>query len=402
MNKTNWPKHFIRVAASSEASYTLQATDFFEAVVIGQPFLLNNKISLRAFLEKSSKPFIIDPETYRYFFERKYHYKTKKGKKVIRAWHNKMAQLLPAEIKQSFGQRRAKVENLIGQQMVDLCKAIIEAQTCLGPLLLPVALVCPYALIEEDEFNRKINFNLNAAKTMAEINSSNLPVMSVVYIDKEVLASAKRIEAIISSFGHSNCDAVAIWVDDFDETKISIKLLTSLLHLYSELAKTKVVISLYGGLAQILMMYDGLTAVAHGIHYQMSKKGTAEGGGPAHYFYLPNLRQRIRTIEASSIIQRQELSEREYLQKICSCPVCKDEISKNQSESILDLEGNKKSQVSKLTVHFSYNKMIEINNVLSKPKEKYIDWLRTSVELLKLNQDETSYKQILEKWIKLI
>jgi len=155
---------------------------------------------------------------------------------------------------------------------------------------------------------------------------------------------------------------------------------------------------MYGGLAQIMMMYRGLNSIIHGVHYQMHKAGLSQGGGPAHYFYVPNLRHRIRTIEASAIITRQKFSESEYCGKVCNCDVCTDIISRSPGESIFMLEGNDKEKVQRLTEHFTFNKSKEVLMSNSHSKEKFVNWIIEGVKGLSLTTDEVEYIQTLSLW----
>jgi hypothetical protein len=399
MSKVTLPKHFIRVAAPNEMASAEYALQYAEALMVSQPYALKMKNSLGPTIEKYSKPFLIDPETYRYFFLKKYHYK----KKRIRAWLHEMAQLMPDEIKTSFGNRKADPSNFDAVQMIAFCKANIEIQTSLkktdGTPLLPLALLCPYMLINEENFSSALQFHIQLINTMLKINTTGIPVIACLYLSKELLDRRTRLDRIVDALKEINCLAVAVWIDDLDEAEADDEELESLKDFYLKLSETKHVISMYGGTAQIMMMYFGLGTVTHGVHYQTHKNGKNEGGGPAHFFYVPNLRHRIRTIEASTIIERQGFSRPEYLSKVCDCPVCEKEISYAPGSVILSLEGNNGEQVEKLTRHFSFNKSVEIKNTEGFAKEQYADWLIQTARNLQLTQDEEEYVDTVKKWI---
>lgn len=402
MKMETLPKHFIRVASSNELATAEHAFDYMEGLIISQPFVLKRKNSISETLEKSNKPFLIDPETYRYFFQKKFHYRQKR----IRSWLNDMAQLMPDEIKNTFGIRKAEPSNFDELQMIEFCKTNIDIQTSLtksdGNPLLPIALLCPYMLINDENFSSALQFHVQLINTMIKINKTKLPIIACLYLSKELLDRPNRLGRIVDIMRNIDCFAVAVWIDDFDETVVDEEKLESLKNFYFELSKTKYVISMYGGTAQIMMMYYGLSSITHGIHYQMHRNGKTERGGPAHYFYIPNLRHRIRTIEASSIIERQNFSRKEYLEKVCKCPVCDANISYSPGSTILSLEGNRGNQVEYLTKHFVYNKNIEVKKTEILSEHQYTEWLIQMANQLRLTLDEQEYVDTVKKWISAI
>ncbi|AWX56897.1 hypothetical protein AB432_018410 [Brevibacillus brevis] len=402
MTMVSLPKHFIRVAASNEMSSAAYALQNAEALMVSQPYALKMRNSLGSTIEANGKPFLIDPETYRYFFPRKYHLKQKKP----RAWLHEMAQLMPDEIKTTFGIKKAEPSNFDALQLIDFCKANIEIQTSLkksdGTSLLPLAILCPYMLIGEENFSGSIQFHLQIIKTMLKVNKTGLPVIAYLYLSNELLNRPSRLEKIADALKEVECKAVAVWIDNFDETAANDDELENLKEFYLQLSASKHVLSMYGGTAQIMMMYHGLGSITHGVHYQLHKNGKNEGGGPAHYFYISNLRHRIRTIEASTIIERQGFSRPEYLNKVCNCPVCEKEISYAPGAAILSLEGNSGDQVGKLTTHFSYCKKVEIDNVARLTMGEYAEWLNVMTDHLQLTLDEEDYVDTVNNWISVI
>lgn len=402
MTEVSLPKHFIRVAASNEMASATHALQNAEALMISQPYALKMKNSVGATIASNDKPFLIDPETYRFFFPKKHHYKQKK----IRAWLHEMAQLMPDEIKTTFGIRKAEPSNFDAIQLIEFCKANIEIQTSLnkgdGTPLMPIAILCPYMLISDDNFSSSLQFHVQIIKTMLKVNTTGLPVIACLYLSDELLDRPSRLEKIAEALKEIECQSIAVWIDNFDETSADDDQLENLRDFYRKLSETKHVLSMYGGTAQIMMMYYGLGSVTHGVHYQIHKNGKNEGGGPAHYFYLPNLRHRIRTIEASTMIERQRFTRPDYLSQVCNCPVCEKEISYAPGAAILSLEGNSGDQVQKLTKHFSFNKHIEIDNIGRLTEEQYAEWLMAMAKHLQLTQDENEYVETVRKWISAI
>lgn len=257
-------------------------------------------------------------------------------------------------------------------------------------------------LINDENFSSALQFHVQLINTMIKINKTKLPIIACLYLSKELLDRPNRLGRIVDIMRNIDCFAVAVWIDDFDETVVDEEKLESLKNFYFELSKTKYVISMYGGTAQIMMMYYGLSSITHGIHYQMHRNGKTERGGPAHYFYIPNLRHRIRTIEASSIIERQNFSRKEYLEKVCKCPVCDANISYSPGSTILSLEGNRGNQVEYLTKHFVYNKNIEVKKTEILSEHQYTEWLIQMANQLRLTLDEQEYVDTVKKWISAI
>lgn len=406
MSKGILPRHFIRVAASNELNYAESALEHAEALMVSQPFSINSRVAVQKCIEKYNKPFLIDPETYRYFLPFKHHYKGSKKDRKIRAWLNKMSVYFPDEIKDTFGKRAAKVENFDALQLLEFCQSNIEIQTALerkdGSPLLPAGIIAPYLRISAEKINSSLLFQTQVIATTNKINKNDLPVIGVFYLSRDILSRENLLRLVIDSIRELDCKSIAIWVDNFNEVDATEEELINLSSLYSNISEDKHILSMYGGIAQIMMMYNGLDSITHGVHYQMHKDGLANGGAPAYYFYVPNLYQRIRTIEASAIIRRQNFSKEEYLEKCCGCPSCKDDISYQPAEKIFNLEGNESYIVKILTGHFAFNKKLEINNILKLSKEEYSSWVMEQLGNLTITRDEREYSEKIMNWLSII
>ncbi|KIL74732.1 hypothetical protein SD78_1801 [Bacillus badius] len=374
--------------------------------MISQSFTVNNRMAVQRGVEKYKKPFLIDPETYRYFLAFKHHYKGTKKNRKIRSWLSKMSVHFPEEIKNNFGKKAAKVENFDALQMLEFCQSNIELQTSLehkdGSPLLPIGIVAPYLRISAEKINSNLLFQTQVISTTSKINKSDLPVIGVFYISRDILSRENLLKQVTQSIRELDCESIAVWVDNFNEVDATEEELTNLRTFYSNISADKHILSMYGGVAQIMMMYNGLDSITHGVHYQMHKDGLANGGTPAYYFYVPNFRQRIRTIEASAIIRRQNFLREEYLKKCCDCPSCQENISMQPAERIFSLEGNESYIVKTLTGHFAYNKKLEINNVLDLSKEDYSAWIMQKLRDFSITRDEFEYSDKIKSWLSII
>lgn len=403
MSKVILPKHFIRVAASNELKYAESALNHAEALMVSQPFSINSRRAVQRCIETYNKPFLIDPETYRYFLPQKHHFKGSKTKRKIRAWLNDMAKHQPEEIRENFGKKAARVENFDALQILEFCQTNLEIQTSLQnedeTPLLPAGIVAPYLRLSAEKFNSNLLFQTQVISTTVKVNKSDLPVVGVFYFSRDILSNSPLLKLIVQSIKDLECQSIAIWVDNFDETDATEEELISLRNFYTEISSDKHIISMYGGIAQIMMMYNGLDSITHGVHYQLHKNGLASGGAPAYYFYLPNLHQRIRTIEAAAILRRHNFTREEYLKKCCDCPACKEEISHQPAENIFNLEGNESDIVKVLTSHFAYNKKLEIQNINNLTKKEYPNWVREKCDSLSLTRDEEEYSNVLLNWV---
>jgi len=403
MTKEILPKHFIRVAASNELSNAEIALKNAEALILSQPFVCKTKNSIEKTIENYNKGFLIDPETYRYFSAVKHHFKGSKGNRKIRRWLADMANFFPSEIKDNFGKRAADIQNFDAVSILEFCQSNIEIQTSLtkenGDAILPLAIMAPYILIDSNDFSSKLLFQTQLINTTKKANKSNLPVVGILYISRDILNNQFQLNKIKNQLDGLTSESIGVWVDNFDETNATENELANLMSIYSHYSTKKHTLAMYGGMAQIMMMYSGLKSIVHGVHYQMHKTGLSNGGGPAHYFYIPNLRHRVRTIEASAIIRRQNFSKEEYCKKVCSCSVCVNLISESPGESIFNLEGNEKQKVNVLTEHFTFNKNKEIAQVMRLNRRQYVDWILDEISHLKLTNDEEEYLQTISIWV---
>lgn len=406
MSKGILPRHFIRVAASNELTYAESALHYADALMISQPFSINVRKSVEKIVESYNKPFLIDPETYRYFLPYKHHFKGSKNNRKIRKWLKTMSTLFPEEIKESFGKKAARIENFDALQLVAFCQSNIEFQTSLqkedGSPLLPVGIMAPYLRITAEKISSNLLFQTQVISTTNKINKSKLPVVGIFFITRDILTNRALLNLVIEAIKDLDCKSIAIWVDNFNEIEATEEELINLNYLYSQISYNRHIIGMYAGIAQIMMMYNGLDSVTHGVHYQMHKDGLSNGGAPAYYFYIPNFHQRIRTIEASAILSRQNFSKNEYLEKCCDCSYCEAKISNQPAEKIFNLEGNEKDIVRILTSHFAYNKKKEISNVNKLSKKDYSIWIKENLDHLSLTRDEMEYSAHLVKWVSAI
>lgn len=402
MRKGILPRHFIRAAASNELSNALLGLDDADALIISQSFVCRTKKSFAKSMKSHSKGFILDPETYRYFLPLKHHFKGPKTKRKIRKWMADMSIYYPDEIKDTFGKRAANIQNFNAIDILEFCQATIEIQTSIEDdeknVLLPLGIVAPYILIDSNGFSSKLLFQTQLIKTTQKFNKTGLPNIGVLYLSRDILSNETSIARLKSQLENWNIESIAIWIEGFDETTASEKELVNLASIYENVSKEKHTLAMYAGLAQVMMMKNGVDSIAHGVHYQMHKSGLASGGGPAYYFYIPNLRHRIRTIEASTIIRRQGFDSHNYCKKVCNCKICERIISSNPAELIFRLEGNNKEKVNMLSKHFIYNKSLEIDFINKLEKIEFVNWIQEGIKNLKLTSDEDEYIITINNW----
>jgi len=330
-----------------------------------------------------------------------------------RTWHGQMAENFPNVIKDSFTINAASFNNFTRQDINNFCLQCFRIQTSIfdeqDENILPIGIMVPYYLIESTNFAQSLLHHVTLSSVMCRINNTELPVIAVIHLDRSVLRNNEYIQNIITSIGTTGVEGVAIWVDDFNENNTTIVEAENLKNLYQGLSEyDKSTIAMYAGIGQIILMKTGLNSICHGTHYQMDRTAFKEGGGPAHFFYLPPLRKRIQIIDAQAFIGRQNIrNSTDYSTKICSCQVCETHIAPGPDylEIIGSLEANTNKVVEVVAGHFTACKQDEINNVLNLT----IDQLRSvlinkPLEDLDLTQDEIDHlnDNLADVWLSVI
>lgn len=209
-------------------------------------------------------------------------------------------------------------------------------------------------------------FSLRCAGTVAGLEN-DIPISPVIFCNLSALTTVgiKKIVSDYSQFGQ-----VFIWIDDYNQTRVSSQDITKVRKLINSLTKAGLrVETLYGGYLMILSKFDGLQGISHGILYTQHKsmEMTPGSGGPAERYYLPALRE-FRSLSQTDLIIHM------HPEIICNCEVCEPLLQNNPDNLILYRDNPELLRGHFLAVRRDETSQIELSSIKSE-----IETLKTTV-----------------------
>lgn len=163
----------------------------------------------------------------------------------------------------------------------------------------PRCVLSPYYLfgaVSDDWYK----MSLEAAKVTQGLSKST-EVAPVVMCAASVLDSGS-INQIASDFGaFKRC---FVWVDSLNQGIATVEVIKRVRALVGALTKTGCAVeTLYGGFMMMLMDFDGIAAVSHGILYTQDKAGeqVPGGGGVPERYYIPKFHD-FRSLSQTNLI----------------------------------------------------------------------------------------------------
>ena len=210
--------------------------------------------------------------------------------------------------------------------------------------IVPKFVIAPYFYLDlEQNMTGWLRLNVEFAKIAKDYVAKeglNIPVFAQIVISKNVLSSSDCMKKVASAYDKAGVDGFTIWVDDFDETKASPKMLQEFVEFLKELPDGKPVYNMYGSYFSVLLTHaeiNLLDGVSHGIEYGESRSVYPVGGGipTSKYYYMP-LHMRMSFFSAFSMLADMGyidtkspdwgLSDK-YFNDICRCNVCRELLS---------------------------------------------------------------------------
>lgn len=163
----------------------------------------------------------------------------------------------------------------------------------------PRCVLAPYFLfsaVGDDWYNT----TLNAAK-VSQALANSIEVAPVVMCAASVLDSG-AITQIVNDFGaFKRC---FLWIDSLNQGVATASEIKQVRGLVAALSKKGCAVeTLYGGFMMMLMEFDGMVAVSHGILYTQDKAGeqVPGGGGVPERYYIPKFHD-FRSLSQTNLI----------------------------------------------------------------------------------------------------
>lgn len=190
----------------------------------------------------------------------------------------------------------------------------------------PTYILSPYFRINSDE---SLRFMTSIWRGFDAHQIANGAV--VVMVSKEYFMNSWReVTRVLLDI---RVRAIMIWIPDLQEDLSTREELVAFGQFVQTLASNdRSVINFYGGGFSMSLLSYGLAGLMNGPGYGLQRDAIPiKGGAPAASFYIPTLGVRsgvlaaLQAMVSSSLIQ----SKQDFLDHVCSCPICKTAMSKS-------------------------------------------------------------------------
>jgi len=206
---------------------------------------------------------------------------------------------------------------------------LLKKGIVLDPLV-PAFLVAPYFFAERygDDWYK---ISLRAAQLARNLRQ-DFDLYPVICISRGILWDMTQIRNLVQDYaGH---DGYIIWIDDFDETSLTLSDMVGAKELVSGLASYgKPVYSLYGGYLCDLLGKVGLSGYSSGICYGEKRSVDAMGGGAGNRYYVTISHSKISEDLANAFFAQSKGN----LRYMCPCQTCSD-ITRNIPSNVTPQE----------------------------------------------------------------
>jgi len=289
-------------------------------------------------------PYVIDPMTYIFQHEKGY-LENEEGEvrrsiaRLCEEYHESLVGILESlEIDESMRPRSFPPTKNFCEGVVSFQRNVVREKSTTGKAAKyikrysrqahtdPRFVVAPYFRFRSvrDEWYR---FSLRCAEETQKICDRE-PIGVVLY------CSADNLNAAFSDTiaeDYRNFEHIMIWLDDFNEVAVSRENIIEARRLINVLEQNGAEVeALYGGYLLILMKFEGLIGISHGILYTQHKSFNMVpgGGGVPERYYVPKLHG-FRSLSQTDLILHQ------HRDLMCTCEVCEEVMNGDPDKIIL-------------------------------------------------------------------
>ncbi len=439
--------HWMTFSTFAEQRFFIYPTpETYKGVIINANMVAHAPDGIAAFLLEKTKSanFIIDPLTHAFQHDIKYIMSGKTSTtSQIKSSIKKLAEAYSHPFINQVGKRSISPEDFQNKnerkKMVDCCinfqrnklqqsgetNDISKYLSQTESQLRPYAIIPPYFFLTEINYKDWISVMKKCLIDALDLKQSDERLFVSIVISDGVLSDQSTIDKIIAHFHNiDGLDGFLVWVDDFNEQKVSISQLTNFKYLCEKLRnKSNEVINLHGGYFSVLMAGNLggaiLSGVAHGPEFGEYRSVIPVGGGiPIAKYYIPKLHSRVKYRDASYLLKELGWLENSdvFYKNVCKCIQCKNVIQENIDnfskfgDTKTKARINKKGEVVMIEYPFNNTKEICLRHYLNSKKTEYKDTVRLDKQQLisNLKESQNLFKKVaginlvsyLEKWQK--
>jgi len=155
--------------------------------------------------------------------------------------------------------------------------------------------------------------------------SQNIPVYGVICTNKEIVFKEEWMSKIISDF--DIVDGILLWLSDFDEYRMSGRILKYYLNFVQKLSRNKDILMMYGSYFSMLASKFGLSGMSPGIGISESKTVGKQptGGTFSNKYYIPEAKTMVIDADARSFYA-------ENPEALCTCAICEGDKVRNSGD----------------------------------------------------------------------
>jgi len=345
--------HIVRYGTAADQKFMAnEFADTYDQIVINANMVAHMPSALRRFLEGTSKPYFIDPQTHA--FQHDIGHLQSDSTEDIKRSIKGLIQAYGEPVLSIVGKRKESVlpdDFKNTARRVEFCQKVLQFQKDTLPKeseasdvakyyefaaeeegtspysFAPSMVVAPYFYMTAKTFSEWLNINLMCAQDSRDACSGPLGVQIV--ISRELLVDRRMRNALCTRYRRLKPDCFLVWVDGLTEQEASEVELGALVDLLKRLTAEAQVVNLYGGYFSVALKHcgtvPGLSGVTHSMEYGESRGVVPVGGGiPVAKYYYPALHVRLPFRDAVRAARESGgfRSVASFRERVCGCAEC--------------------------------------------------------------------------------
>lgn len=362
------PKIVLRIGSHAEKEYFEQLARFLDGMMFGGNLLEITPAATFSLVfavgrkRGSAIPFFLDPMTYCFgpyidpttgrkridlnaLKSKRKDRKTKKEIFAVKESYFALAAKLGPHFEAAVKHGAAVDISVVAAAERDkMCKAVVDYQllrmdeiraaeveiddeeaAVLAAINKPAVVFAPYFFVHDSWAKDGLEAAVDLARRAAALKPA-VPVHAVVCANNVVLRSSAHIQYLISNLPTTGVAGVWLWFDGFSEHDAPLEELVNFRTLVKGLGGKMEVFNLHGGYYSLLLAYDGLTGISHGVGYGEQKPVAQVIGAasPTVRYYLPPIAKRVGVPDVQRCFPDVGITTAaEFFTKVCGCQICK-------------------------------------------------------------------------------
>ena len=351
-------KHFLRYGSHSEKRYYQKMSHFFDGVIFSSNLLEASPSATASLilnisgLKQPKTSYVLDPMTYSFGVLEWIMSSKKDGTKAVKRSYQKLADALGGGFESCVSEQKAiDIGFLKNPSVIDsICKSTIDYQNNRIKDILsedeelaqlgdgiprPSMTFAPYFFIQPDKQNEWLDTIGDIVDASANYEKNSLYIK--LCFDKHLLLNEKFKQKVYR-ICEKQFKGVWLWVDDFDEKKMSVTDLKAFAEMVNNISEMgKEVFNRHGGFYSFALSHRGMTGVSSAVGYGEHKKIVPVVGSasPTVNYYYPKLYTKLGIPDIEESFDENGIQSSEmFFESVCDCIICKGVIKNELSNFI--------------------------------------------------------------------